>query len=157
VLAGLVVDDAGAPIPGAAVHLGAGGPTLASWDDGSFTQDGLDAGELEVTVELLGKKSATTRVTIVGGQTARIRVVLETANQDGQIRGQVRSFDGKALDATIRVADREVHARKGEFEINLPPGEYAVEVRASGYSTQTRKVTVEAQGVVLLNVELRKR
>jgi hypothetical protein len=36
----------------------------------------------------------------------------------------------------------------------LPPGVYQVEIACDGYLTQRRKVTVQENGVTVLNVEL---
>jgi hypothetical protein len=69
----------------------------------------------------------------------------------------VRSFEGTALAASVRVlpAGSGVNADKdGRFVVELRPGDYEVEIECSGYLTQRRKVTVQDNGVTLLNVEL---
>ena len=43
---------------------------------------------------------------------------------------------------------------RGEFTIDLPPGEYEVSIEASGYRAQKRRVKIEQDGVTILNVDL---
>jgi uncharacterized membrane protein len=78
----------------------------------------------------------------------------------GIIRGQIRSFDGTALAATATVSPggRKITTdAEGKFELSLPPGQYTVRVRAFGFKSQNRRVSVSADGVTLLNVELRRK
>jgi uncharacterized membrane protein len=44
----------------------------------------------------------------------------------------------------------------GTFELELPPGSYEVEVRARRFRPQRRQITIEENGVVILNVDLRR-
>jgi len=77
-----------------------------------------------------------------------------------QIRGVVRSFDGKAVGARIRIEPPGTETRvddKGSFQIDVPPGSYDIVVEAAGYVTQRRRVQVEPQGVVILNADLVKK
>jgi uncharacterized membrane protein len=78
--------------------------------------------------------------------------------QGSQLRGLVRSFDGAPLPAQVRLLPEgtSVSADKdGRFVLELEPGSYQVEIECSGYRTQRRNVTVQKNGVTLLNVELR--
>jgi hypothetical protein len=45
----------------------------------------------------------------------------------------------------------------GRFEVDVPPGEYDVIVKATGYADQHRHVRVEANGVVVLDLDMRTR
>jgi hypothetical protein len=77
----------------------------------------------------------------------------------GQLRGLIRSFDGKPLAAeiTITPTDQTLRASaEGEFEVGLPPGEYQVRISISGFGAQSRTVQIEDDGVTLLNVDLKK-
>ncbi len=85
----------------------------------------------------------------------------------GQIRGSVRSFTGRPIDATVRVSParpdvisagevREIRSKDGAFEIEVPPGPYNVTLEAPGYASQTRVVRVEENGVTVLNADLRR-
>jgi hypothetical protein len=77
----------------------------------------------------------------------------------GQLRGFVRSLRGGGpVSADIRIdpTGQVLRADGGRFEIDVPPGAYEVEISARGYTTQTRRVQVEDNGVTLLNVDLRR-
>jgi uncharacterized membrane protein len=70
----------------------------------------------------------------------------------------VRDFAGKPVVATVVIEPLGATATvrpDGGFEIEVKPGSYDVVITAKGYSPQRRKVTVEPQGVTLLNVDLR--
>jgi hypothetical protein len=78
--------------------------------------------------------------------------------QRGEIRGVVQASNGRALAARIEIRplDRVLVAdAEGGFATEVAPGEYDVVVSAPGHRTQTRHVVVEAQGVIVLNVQLR--
>ena len=86
----------------------------------------------------------------------------------GQIRGLVRDFGGQPLQASVVVqrvaAEGETPAEPvtaqtdadGLFEVDVQPGSYEVTIEAPGYTTQQRTVTVEEQGVTVLNADLRR-
>jgi hypothetical protein len=77
-----------------------------------------------------------------------------------QVRGNIRGFSGEPLHATIRLKPRDLKAStddEGHFELDLPPGDYTVRIRAFGYVSQSRRVVVEPNGVTVLNVELGKK
>ena len=83
---------------------------------------------------------------------------LDRAERPGALRGLVRDFGGTPLRAQIAVepgGHRAQADEAGTFELEVPPGQYEVEVSAPGFTTQRRQVTVEANGVVILNVDLR--
>jgi hypothetical protein len=79
----------------------------------------------------------------------------------GQIRGLARSFSGEPIKAaTIRIdpiGKELVVGQGGRFEVDVPPGEYDVIVKAPGYADQHRHVRVEANGVVVLDLDMRTR
>jgi hypothetical protein len=78
----------------------------------------------------------------------------------GVLRGLVRDFAGRpVLGASVRVDEVEAATRvdvDGAFELELEPGAHEVEVAAEGYATQRRRVSVEQNGVTILNVDLRR-
>jgi hypothetical protein len=76
----------------------------------------------------------------------------------GEIRGVIQGGDGAPLPArvVIRPIGRELTAdAEGSFQVEVPPGEYDVDVSAPQHRAQTRHVTVTERGVVVLNVQLR--
>jgi len=77
-----------------------------------------------------------------------------------QVRGHVRAFSGEPLEASATFYPRGLKANadaQGYFELELPPGKYTVRLRAYGYQSQNRRVQADADGVTILNVELRKK
>ena len=43
------------------------------------------------------------------------------------------------------------------IEIELPPGSYEVEISADGFAAQTRRLSIDEQGVTVINIDLRPR
>ena len=63
-----------------------------------------------------------------------------------------------SLWASIRVEPLGIEVSsdgEGTFRVDVPPGGYDVVLRAKGYTEQRRKIVVDRDGVVLLNVDLR--
>lgn len=78
----------------------------------------------------------------------------------GTIQGNIRSFNGTPLNATVTVYPGNLKTStdsEGAFELNLKPGRYTIRLRAYGYSSQNRAVIVHENGVTVLNAELRKK
>jgi len=103
-------------------------------------------------------------VALLPGEVLPVRVALAPipppAPPAGELRGVVRSYSGRSIDATVRVEGLdEASARtdgNGVFELTLPPGEHTVIIEASRYRTQARRVQVEDGGVTILNADLRR-
>jgi hypothetical protein len=127
--------------------------------DGAFVIEDLDPGAVTVEVTAEGYAHATRPVTLTAGAPVQLDVALAKALPEGQVRGLVRDFSGKPVAASIRVEPAGLEAKAGAdgtFEVNVPPGSYEVVIRAPGFADQRRRVTVERDGVTMLNVELRK-
>jgi hypothetical protein len=155
-LAGTIATATGQAIPGATITIDteAGPLEVVADDDGKFATEvtgqlgklrasapGYDAGEAEIVVE---------------NGTAQVTVALKRSVRSGQLRGQVLSFDGKPLAATVRAGDKTATAdADGQFTIDLPAGAFQVTIEAPGYITQKRSVKVKLDGVTVLNVDLR--
>jgi hypothetical protein len=80
-----------------------------------------------------------------------------SAPTTGQIRGNVRSFNGKPLKATVVVQPEELHTATspdGTFSVDVAAGRHTVRLRAQGYRSQSREVVVDEGGITVLNVEL---
>lgn len=75
----------------------------------------------------------------------------------GALRGLVRDFRGRALQATIQVGEQEVQADgDGVFELELEAGTHPVSIRADGFATQDRSIEVEEGGVTVINIDMRR-
>jgi len=124
-----------------------------------YRLSGVAPGELELSVGGERLATVTRRVRVEPGQTLVVDVQLSPAVRSGQIRGLVRSFDGKGLKAKIRVeplgASMTTDAQGG-FSVEVPAGHYDVVIEAPHHGRQTRGVDVGADGVVIVNADLRR-
>jgi len=96
-------------------------------------------------------------LTVQPGVPAKLELRLVAVPPPSQLRGIVRTLDGKAVSAHVRVEPLGTEAsidQKGNFQLDLAPGGYDVVIEAAGYVTQRRHVQVEPKGVVILNAEL---
>jgi hypothetical protein len=158
-LYGTTVDPEGAPIANALLVLRIAGLNMAqrSATDGTFHFDNLPRGEARL--EVTGDEVQPLEQGIMLDQSEQtISISLKARIAGSQLRGLVRSFDGAPLPAQVRLLPEgtSVSADKdGRFVLELEPGSYQVEIECSGYRTQRRNVTVQKNGVTLLNVELR--
>lgn len=163
---GVVVDPDGRPIGGATVSIvqtelaGSAPIELTADADGRFTTT-LDGGQLQIIARAKDYKETTTDATIAPGSSGELTVKVVRAIRQGQLRGQVLSFNGQPLAATITVKGKTTATAKadaeGHFTIELPEGNFAVEVAADGFVTQKRTVGIKLDGVTVLNVDLRSR
>lgn len=83
----------------------------------------------------------------------------EPALPPGQIRGLVRSFTGEPLQARVVVEPLGTEVQTdadGMFTVDVPPGRYEVRIEATSHREQVRRVTVEENGVTILNADLRR-
>jgi uncharacterized protein YfaP (DUF2135 family) len=131
--------------------------TAESGADGTFQVTDLRPGRVHVVVKAAGFDDASADANAAATATV-VDVVMKRAIKPGQLRGLVRSFNGKALAATIRVEPLGVEAKTdadGTFQIDVPPGSYEVVVAATGHVGQRRPVQVEENGVTILNADLR--
>jgi hypothetical protein len=161
---GVVVDPEGRPLPGAAITVAqvddpnAPAIELTADADGAFTFD-IDAGTLEITARVREFKDNITRTTAARGGKTEVSVQLVRAVRQGQLRGQVLSFNGKPLVATVTVKGKTETSvttdTQGQFTLELPEGAFSVEISSPHHQTQKRNVTVKLDAVTVLNVDLR--
>jgi hypothetical protein len=159
---GRVTDEGGRGVSGARIHFGPvqGGVDLDANAEGAFEGRELAPGRTEVTVSAEGYRQQARKLEIAAGKSEELEFRLQRALPAGQIRGLVRSFSGATIGATIRIepiGKEAVVGEGGRFELDVPPGDYDVIVKASGYADQHRRVRVEANGVVVLNLDMRRR
>jgi hypothetical protein len=161
ILRGAVLAPSGAPIPGARVWIGSGEERieLTTGDDGRYRFDDLPAEQLELGVSAEGFAEHTRSIDAGAGGLLELDLELSRFLPQGQIRGQVSDFAGKPLAASIEIKPlgKRIKAdARGAFEVDVPPGDYRVVVKARGHRTQERKARVEENGVVVLVVNLRR-
>ncbi|HUS66953.1 MAG TPA: carboxypeptidase regulatory-like domain-containing protein [Kofleriaceae bacterium] len=158
----------GAPMAGAEVTLepapGPDGapraPMIAETDaEGRATFEEVPLGHAKLVVRHPDHEASELEIDVRAGEVATAPVSLERALPPGQLRGGVRSFDGKPLQAKLTVAPLGTVVKcdeRGEFSLDLPPGAYEVSVEAPGHRAQKRAVKIEQDGVTILNVDLRR-
>lgn len=160
VLRGRVVDQDGAPVSGATLTLRAGGATREahSAEDGTYALPDLPLGPAKLSVHGEGLEDSSREIEITAGE-AQLDLPATRAPELGQIRGLVRSFAGTGLAARVEIEQLRVKTaadEHGNFELDVPPGQYEIRIDLPGYRGQQRSVAVEKNGVTLLNVELRR-
>jgi hypothetical protein len=158
-LYGTTLDAEDKPIANALIVVRVSGLAVAqrTLADGTFHFENLPRGaaRLQVTADELDPLEHT--LMLERAQQA-ISLRLSSRAAGSQLRGLVRSFDGAPLPAQVRLLPEGTSVTAdsdGRFVLELAPGSYQVEIECSGYRTQRRNVTVQKNGVTLLNVELR--
>lgn len=154
-----VHDDGNVPVTAATAVLDVGNTrTELSHDTGGrYRRDHVAAGSATLHVEATGFKPFEQPVRIEAGTPLQLEVVLTPLPPPSQVRGLIRNLGGHGIVAKVRVEPVGVEATsdaKGAFQVDLPPGSYDVVIEAPGYAPQRRHVSVDAEGVVILNAEL---
>ena len=154
-----VNDDQGAPVTSPTAFVTAAGERRDLNCDvaGHCALEDARAGDFVVHVEARDFEPRERPVKVRAGVPAQLEVRLVAVPPPSQLRGVVRSLDGKAVIARVHVEPVGTQANvddKGSFQLDLSPGGYDVVIEAAGYVTQRRHVQVESKGVVILNVDL---
>jgi len=157
---GVVLSPADTPIAGAIVSIGEIQATTQS--DGVFQFGDLPTGLVDVKIQAPGHVSTSFRAEIMAGRVVHFPVVAVPKDTPGQIRFFVRGLGGDGLSASLIVNSaaegaeetKMESAEDGSAELDLPPGEYTITAIAKGYVLQERKVTVDAYGVTIINLDL---
>ncbi len=151
-----------AAVAGANVELTSDGDasvrTATTGDDGRWRIADVPLGGAHFRITSEGRDPVEGTITIVADAPVETTSSMSRALPQGEIRGVIQANNGQPIAAriVIRPIGRELTAdAEGSFAIEVPPGEYDVEVSAAGHRTQSRHVTVAEQGVVVLNVQLR--
>jgi hypothetical protein len=159
---GRVLDDQGRPIASAQITLtpSGGEPRSATSDaEGNYVFDDLAPGSATLHTEAEGHTPVDRTIEIAAGDNTIEPSALALAVPRGQLRGMIRSYDGRPLEATIRVENLGLEARsdaEGYFEIDVPPGEHTVVIEAPRHRGQRRSAEVPENGVTVMNVDLRR-
>jgi hypothetical protein len=158
-LRGQVLTPAATGVPDAQIELGQGETSLRAASDaqGGFALEGMPPGQYQLSVTAEGWVPHEQPLQLSPGQNPELRITLKRELPQGQIRGTVRRFNGTPVRATIAIGALQIkqqNGKDGSFEINVPPGEYEVVVKAKGFAEQKRRARVEHNGVAILIVEL---
>lgn len=159
---GKVTDGIGTPITGAKVSLKVGNQSHESTTDmdGSFSIEEVPVGRGTATVTAPGFRSFETPLEVSARAPTTVNAQLEPDLPAAQIRGMVRSFQGRPLAARIVIDPPGTEAstdQNGLFQLNVEPGTYTVTVSADGYVEQRRTLKVDESAVVVFNADLLKK
>jgi hypothetical protein len=131
--------------------------------EGHFTLSDVAPGPATIVVRARGHEDSRTAVQLRSGEPASVEVALVRKLPSGQIRGTVRTFQGRGIAASVQVTATDGPGRAGSRAAQrgrqLPAGCTAGAVPGPDRGTrphpQTRSVVVERNGVTVLNVDLR--
>ena len=152
---GIVVDEAGRPVPNAEALLQKRTMRVRAGDDGIFHLLDVEFGKYTIEIRRLGYKPQSVKVNL-RDSLATVRVSLErlpfslpsvvTVANRGGLSGVVADTAFKPLaQVKVQVNGAQLLAETdsaGQFFIPVKPGHYMVVLRRSGYARQTVSVTV---------------
>ncbi|MCC7382188.1 MAG: carboxypeptidase regulatory-like domain-containing protein [Deltaproteobacteria bacterium] len=127
--------------------------------DGGFALPGLEPGTVQIAVRAPGYFEVQRSVELERGAEIIMDLSLGESLRPGELRGAVRSAQGRGLRASILIEPIGLELTSnadGSFSVSVPPGSYEVIVRARAHAEQRRQVSVDEQGVTVLNVDLRR-
>ena len=127
--------------------------------DGTFALKAIALGDAQLTASAEGYETANQPV-VVTIDGAPLAVQLQAILPPGQLRGKIRSFRGEGLQGklTVEPGGQSIDTdAEGNFELDLPPGEYEVAIVVDGFKAQSRKIRVDENGVTIMNVDMRKK
>jgi len=144
------------------------GDTYDTSTDGYGDYDiDLPEGDYDVTIEHDDYKTIYTEVTVVGDGSVEKNYRMDP--KDGKIYGEVtdKGTEGPIKDAVITAEEKESRGdpytnetttdRDGEYEMNLPPGEYTITVEHEDYIKLWDNITIAKEDEKELDYELEAR
>lgn len=139
----------------AGVNVQAGTAAVATDADGSYLLE-LVEGSHVLRFEKPGYFAQERDVTVIPGQFSQVDVALTFGFRS--LRGVVTDEDGEPVQGvTVRVAAlglETVTDEEGAFALDVPAGEYIVELAKAGFLTKTVAAVVPHGQVTVLNVQL---
>ncbi len=172
---GTVVDTSGKPVVGAKVSLtlkSSQVEPVATDEKGAYTLRAVPIGNtiegraeivetaVQVAVDVSGMKPGKATIAQVKeGANTVAPITLEPVLPPGQLRGLVRSLKGgKAVGGaviTVSPGDQKIESgADGTFQLDLPPSNYKITVKAPGFKQQELDVTIDPNGVAIKNIDL---
>jgi hypothetical protein len=174
-VSGVVVDDAGNPVVGAAVAIrlkNTAGKTTTD-EKGAYTISKLPIGKTvggktdlddtaaELSAEVANKKPGSATLTLARGANTAPRIVLDPMLPPGQLRAKIINIGTSraVAGATVTIEPGGVTATSGpdgKLQVDLAPGHYKLTVTARGLAPQQLDVTIDPNSVAIKNIELHK-
>ena len=147
VIAGTVVDDAGAALKGARLELLPLKLMGESSPQGEFILSGVPAGSYTLSVSYVGFKPKETKVDVVAGQTKTIEVKLGVASASENIIVSAERVHGEADSINqVRMADNILQVLPAELIVSLPNANAA---DAIGRLPSVTLYRIEGEGVYI--------
>jgi hypothetical protein len=157
-VSGRVVDSmANTPIAGAEIATSDGTVKVAADAAGLFQLESMPLGFIELRIGAEGFREAMVPVGAGADQGADLEIELEPERTTALIRGTVSNFQGRAVAGHVLVQPGNLGTvldASGNFEVEVPAGEYTVLITASGYGLQQRGVHVDRGDVAVIVVQL---
>ena len=145
-----VVDDQGAPVPGASVEVS--GPQ--GFDGGSEASGDVHPGSYQVTASAEGW-AADVQVVELQGDADQV-VTITMLAKPALVQVVVVGPDDAPVDASFTVGDSDpVSTSKGRGELELAAGNYGVTIRAEGFAVENRKLSLKPGETGVVEVKLR--
>jgi subtilisin family serine protease len=146
---GKVTDSAGAPIAYAKVKVLERGYSLAVKPDGSFKML-LPEGTYTLEVHAFGFVATSQQVTVASDSEITLDLILEAAPLH-EVSGTILSTTGTPVVAKVRAVGTPIEPipsdANGNFALQLPAGEYNLQVAAFGFEVATQSVNVPGGNV----------
>lgn len=157
-MVGTVVDEEGKPVVAEITFLETDiGGIRSLPEDGAF-QKILPEGEYKVEVAAPGYETKVYLVPVVERKKTRVVFQLSSGRSLGALAGVIKDAQNRPLAATVLFLDAQVPPlgadATGQFMKVLPPGTYAIEVRARGYVAKRFRMPVEEGRKTVVDVQL---
>jgi subtilisin family serine protease len=154
-LAGTVTSG-GAALSGVSVSVsGAGSAVSAS--NGSYSVSAITPGGHSVTFSKSGYSSRTLDVTVASGQTTTLNVLLTAVVAPGALSGSVTTSDAPLPGVSVSIpgVGAVTTGVDGAYSVGgVTPGSYDVTFAKSGFTRQTRSVTISSAVTATEDVSL---
>lgn len=147
------------PVGGASVNLTPNGNTVVTGDDGTFEYKNLESGQYDIQVSKTGYQTIKSTVTVGAGKITQNDIKIPTESFKG-VFGYVKDEETQAVisGATIRLDPlgyTVTTSGDGRYEFkNLETGEYTLRTSKNGYQTDSRKIKIEANNSMQVDVPL---
>ncbi len=158
---GVITDATGNPLAQVDVSIEVAGERHRTTTDasGRYSLESLPFGAATLRAETVDYVSTTKDFELSGdGVTLEIpALAMQLQSLNAQIQGQVQSFSGQPVAASVTITPGSVHQTgdDGRFSLELPPGTYTVTIAAPGFVSQTHRVTLKDKAVIVVNADLR--
>lgn len=133
------------------VSLSPGGKSTSTNQYGEFSFNELEAGDYTLSFSKSGYDDETKDVAVVAGQVSSTSVMLqESSSKVGSIIGCVKDYNDARLISNCQVSlspggKTYITSSDGKYEFNgLIPGEYSLSFSKSGYTEDSKSITVKA-------------